>query len=199
MPTSAAGTSSSRRLRPAGSASRGFTLLELLVVVTIIGIFIGVAVLSTDLAGFERKLEQEANRLRGLLTLVQEEALLQSRDYGILFTEKSYRFYFYDHAQAAWLLPTDDRLLAPRSLSEEMLMQLRLDELAVLLEDEFDPAVFEEPEPQVMILSSGEMSPFELDFLRDDLELGTPGMRRMEKATLIAEFDGTLEISRGTL
>jgi general secretion pathway protein H len=199
MPISATGISTSRHTRRFGRLSAGFTLLELLVVVTIIGVFVGVAVLSTDLASFERKLEQEAMRLRNLLGLVQEESLLQSRDYGVLFTEKTYRFYYYDHERRTWLLPADDRLLAPRELENSMLLELQLDGLNVLLEEDFSQELADDPEPQVILFSSGEVTPFELEVLRDDYELGIFNAVETEKATLNVEFDGAMQVTRGTL
>jgi general secretion pathway protein H len=198
-PISATGISSSRHRQRRRRSSTGFTLLELLVVVTIIGVFIGVVMLSTDIVGFERKLEQEANRLRNLLMLVQEESLLQSRDYGLLFTQGTYRFYLFDDAQTAWVVPADDRLLAPRSLERGMQLELWIDGLNVPLQEEFVAELAEDPGPQVIISSSGEMTPFELELVRDDFELGVAGATNAEKATLAVEFDGSMEVSRGAL
>ncbi|MGW8369099.1 MAG: type II secretion system minor pseudopilin GspH [Gammaproteobacteria bacterium] len=201
MPISATGISSSRHRQRARRPSTGFTLLELLVVVTIIGVFIGVAVLSTDLVGFDRKLQQEATRLRNLLSLVQEESLLQSRDYGILFTDKNYRFFFFDHDQSAWILPADDRLLAARSLPEGMKLELELDGVDVSLEEPRQEEADKAPVPQVIVFSSGEIIPFQLDIVRDDIELGIGGVDTAEtvKATLIVENDGSMEVTRGAL
>lgn len=161
-----------RRAGRTGAA--GFTLLELLVVTAIIGLFAGVAVLSIGVVGDERDLERESLRLRSLLELVREEALMQSRDFGVLFAEDGYRFYIYDYAQSRWVEPMNDRLLAARELEPPLRLDLRVEDRDLLLaafdssssasdadEDE------NEPEPQVMILSSGEMTPFELSFRRE--------------------------------
>ncbi len=48
-------------------ASRGFTLIELMVVMVIISVLIGLAVLSTGFASTSRELDSEAERLAGLI------------------------------------------------------------------------------------------------------------------------------------
>ena len=94
MPTSGIGICSRACPR---AAARGFSLLELLVVVAIIGILAGAVVLSLGSLGNDREIEEETDRLRSLLNLLHEESLMQSRDYGVMFTATGYRFYIYDY------------------------------------------------------------------------------------------------------
>ena len=103
MPISVTGTSTDRLSARRHERACGFSLLELLVVVAIIGIFVGVVVLSVGITGPDRRGEQEMFKLKSIIDLVREEALMQSRDVGIFFTENSYWFYFYDYVQLAWL------------------------------------------------------------------------------------------------
>lgn len=60
-------------------ASRGFTLIELMVVMVIISVLIGLAVLSTGFASTSRELDSEAERLAGLIGVLTDEAVLDNR------------------------------------------------------------------------------------------------------------------------
>jgi general secretion pathway protein H len=186
MPTFTSWISSREIVSRVGGA--GFSLLELLVVVTIIGIFAGAAVLSMGALGSDRELEREALRLRGLVDLMQEEAILESRDYGILFAETGYRFYVYDYRQLTWLLVSDDRLLREYALTEPLRLALDMDDREVLLALDFEArGRIEQTEPQVTILASGELTPFEIAFYRD-----LAGGRFL----LDAKIDGSTSVTR---
>jgi general secretion pathway protein H len=165
----------------------GFSLLELLVVVAIIGIFVGVAVLSVDVTGDDRESEQEIFRLKTLIDLLREDALLQGTDYGVYFSQAGYQFYYYDYDRRSWLLPPTDGLLTERSLPPDLEMAVTVDDRDVTLQSAPDLENGETAVPQIMILSSGEMTPFTLELYRD-----VAGPR----LALTAEFDGDMEIER---
>jgi general secretion pathway protein H len=202
MPTSETGISSNataaastvsvveRRAATGGRwSAAGFSLLELLVVLVIIGIFFGVVMLSAGLLQSDRDVEQQARRLKSVIDLVREEALMQSRDYGVLFGNDGYRFYVYDYDERAWLEPADDDLLAPHGLGDGLEIELRLEDRDLDLELETEDAEarddVETPEPQVLILSSGELTPFEVVVRRET-----------DRASyrLVAELNGSTEI-----
>ena len=164
----------------------GFSLLELLVVVALIGIVAGTVVLSMGVVGSDREVEQETRRLRSLLDLLREEALMQTRDYGVLFTAAGYRFYIYDYVQQLWVEPPDDELLAQRDLPEALNLALTVEERDVVLTPSFDRLEDDEPQPQIMILSSGELTPFSAEFARDF----TDG-----RFVLTVGIDGKMEVS----
>jgi len=138
-------------------AETGFTLLEVLVVLLMIGIILGFATLSVDLGGQERLLEQETKRLQALLSLAQEEAILENRSLGLRLEADGYQFYQLDEAERWQSLETDDSL-RPRQLPALMRLSVEIDGLAVKVHDE-DAAT-----PQIALLSSGEITPFRCTF-----------------------------------
>jgi general secretion pathway protein H len=184
MPTSGTGI---YRSRPAHRAHAGFSLLELLVVVLIIGLIVQAVTLSMGALGNDRQLEEEAGRLRSVIDLLHEEALMQSRDYGVMFTSTGYRFYVYDYQELEWVLPQTDRLLQQHTLRPQLAMSLVLDGRDVTLEPNFEAQDVENAEPQIMLLSSGEVTPFTIEMERD----GIAG--RFE---LTAQLDGKLTVAQ---
>ena len=165
----------------------GFSLIELLVVVAIIGLFAGVAVLSLSVVGVDRELERETFRLRTLLDTLMDEAVLETRDYGVLFTRHGYRFFVYDYRTLGWLDPVGDELLSERRLAEPLALTLFLEDREVTLDSEYEPEIGEQPQPQVVLLASGEITPFETQLFRDPLD---------GRYILEGTLDGSLEVTR---
>jgi general secretion pathway protein H len=129
----------------------GFTLLEILVVLILLGIILSVAVLSTG-GGKERELEQEVQRMVRLIELAKEEAVLNRVELAIKFSPNAYEFL--RQQDDNWLPYADHRLFMPRTLGEEYELRLLQDGISVSLQ--------EKDAGRIMLLSSGEMTPFEL-------------------------------------
>ncbi|MCZ6584914.1 MAG: type II secretion system minor pseudopilin GspH [Gammaproteobacteria bacterium] len=184
MPISATGIWTKRS--PLRRYRGGFSFIELLVVVVIIAVFAGATILSVGTLGSDREIDREVFRLRTLLELLRDEAVMQNRSYGVLFSETGYRFYIYDPQRLLWFEPIDDRFLRERLLQEPLSLGLRLEDRDITLDREFEPEALEAPEPQVVLLASGEMTPFEAAFYRD-LNGG--------RILLSAALNGTLEVS----
>ena len=170
MPTSATGTWATRAagaMAPAGRSAApaaGFTLIEILVVVVIIGIISAGMLLSVSLTGRDRELEKESDRLLALFTYAREQAELQTREYGVMFQEDGYEFLTYDVRRATWRSIFEDDALSARKLPDGLGVKLSVEARPVVLTRPKDAT---DKTPQVMIFSNGDLTAFAATFERD--------------------------------
>jgi general secretion pathway protein H len=137
----------------------GFTLLEVMVVLVLIGIIFSFAMLSLGGDDVARLMERETRRLVILLDMAGEEAVIRGEDLAVHFTDTGYAFMVL--RQNNWTDLTDDPLLKPRVLPAGIELDLEIDEEPPLVgESRPDAESEDKPIPQVYILSSGEMTPF---------------------------------------
>jgi general secretion pathway protein H len=122
----------------AGRASRaaGFTLLEILVVVLIIGIVTAGMLLSMSFAGKDTDLETESKRLLSLMNYAREQAELQTRDYGVFFGQHGYEFVVYDVRTGAWRQVSEDDALRERNLPSGLDFKLIVDARPIVLNED---------------------------------------------------------------
>jgi general secretion pathway protein H len=185
MPTSATGRSNRQTRRaPAAARTSGFTLLEVLVVIVIIGIITSMAVVSTRVLGGDHEMDQEAKRLVALLTQAREDAMLQGRDLGLRLDTRGYDFLDYDARTDRWDLVTDDPMLRERSFPDGLEAALWLESRPVKLAARAEPTERTPPAPQVVVMASGDVVPFEIRLTR----AGTEQVR-----TIAGSADGTIE------
>jgi general secretion pathway protein H len=165
------------RLFAFSGRARGFTLLEVLAVMVIVGIVLTFMTLAVDTDSRAREMEREAQRLLALLQLASEEAVLRSEQLALRVGETDYEFMILENNE--WLPLNDDRPLRARELPAGI-------ELELELEDNPPPGLTAEDEeqPQVFLLSSGEMTPFVLTF-------SAPGSERHYylRATLLGRLE----------
>ncbi|MBT8080770.1 MAG: type II secretion system minor pseudopilin GspH [Gammaproteobacteria bacterium] len=148
-----------------------------MVVMVIIGIFISIAVLSVGVVRDDRAIRQQALRLSTLIEMASDEAQMQGREYGVELMRTGYRFVEFDPILLQWAEIIGDDLLRPRSLGDDMEFELALEDRNVLLaEAPADMTVPEDPterdysddyQPHLMIMSSGEITPFDIRIIRD--------------------------------
>jgi general secretion pathway protein H len=173
---------------------RGFTLIEVLVAVTIVAILVSVVILSVNVVRDDRDLQTEGERLVALIEAAQDDAVFQGREFGLEFLQSGYRFVEYDPATAQWAVVPDEEMLRHWTLPEDMELSLTLENKNVVLER--DPAVLQYESrpgtnrnryaPHLLIYSSGEMTPFEARLLRPVDQ---------ESITLSGDLLGNLELA----
>jgi general secretion pathway protein H len=159
----------------------GFTLIEIMVVVIIIGIIVSTAFLSMGAIRKDRDLTTEARRFIALAAVAQDEAAMQGREFGIELMTSGYRFVEFDGFTGQWADVPGDELLRTRGLSEGLEIELFMEGIEILLDD--DPAPFEDPNasgtraateiyaPHLFIFSSGDATPFEVQIIKASHDL----------------------------
>src|SRR5271165_7410195 len=150
--------------------SKGFTLVEILVVIVIIAIMVSLAVLSVGVTGRDAQLDEESRRIEGLVGLLHERALLEGRDFGMRIEPAAYEFVVYDTRRDRWMtLGQQEHEFRHRELPKGLSFQLELDSQVVVIKpiDRNLSSDAAPPGPQVAIAASGEGTPFRLTLLRD--------------------------------
>lgn len=174
-------------------ATAGFTLLELLVVVFIVGIIATMFTLSVGVtAGSDREMRREADRLAALLSLALEDATFQSRELGLRLYPRRYEFSVFDRGDPAdpeddaWV-PLKDDVFASRELPDLFGYDLDIEGRTVDLERS-EQDVKKRYQPQVFIFSSGDFSDAFVVRLQD---------REAERGYSVeAAIDGSVKVSR---
>ncbi|MBO1537452.1 type II secretion system minor pseudopilin GspH [Pseudomonas sp. OA65] len=126
---------------------RGFTLLELMVVIVLIGVLAGMVRFATG-SSPAREARQQAQDFVAVVQQLRERAVLDGQEYGVRVRTGSY--------QALRLEALDwTAVSALHRLPEGLTLGLEQDGHVLRLDDVQGP-------PQVLMLSSDEISPFRL-------------------------------------
>ena len=172
--TLAIGTSRISRTRVSAPAAPGFTLIEIMVVLVIIGLMVAGAVLALGSLGRDRSLDDLTKRLDALVSYARERAELQTREFGLRILPDGYAFMVLEVGlqKSQWRYAEDDALRR-RAFPLGVQPELYLDGRKVILQADHAGA---SPVPQIMLLSSGDLSAFELKLFREGVE-GATGLR----------------------
>lgn len=130
----------------------GFTLLELLVVLVIVGITMSFAVLSLGLRSDKDVVLQESRRIAALMQLASDEAVVQGRELAMQFDGRDYHFLVLN--KNSWQDIEADEVLRERSLPQGLQAELIVGGNARSSAGISGQRVY--------FYSSGEVSPFQL-------------------------------------
>ncbi len=132
--------------------NRGFTIMEILVVVAVISIIASTILLNTNFHRPASELQKHASYLGKTLHLLIQEAILEDRNFALSVVPKGYLVLEYDGQE--WI-QSNDKFLLKLQKEHEYSDELIIDSNIVKIEKK------DKLEPHILILSSGEMSVFE--------------------------------------
>ncbi|WP_391088787.1 type II secretion system minor pseudopilin GspH [Vibrio sp. NH-UV-68] len=153
----------------------GFTLLEILLVLVVMSLA-AVAVISTLPQDAEDGAKQQAQSLYHRLQLLNEEAILSGKDFGLHVNDKTSQLRYMTLQAQGWQALQDTKISAQSELPDNLALQLDLggdvwnDKQRLFKPGSlFDEQMFADeeadkrlPPPQILIMSSGELTPFSL-------------------------------------
>ncbi len=163
--------------------SKGFTLLEVMLVLMLMGLVVGTVVMNIGTRDHSEVLERQARRFQVVVNMASDQAILTQSQYGIYVEDNQYSFAMLDDDQR-WQPMEDDDLFTAIEIEEPYAIEIQLDGLPWEVEEQlFDAKLFDEelsvsddgvdigdeeekepPPPQVFISSSGDITPFSLIF-----------------------------------
>lgn len=182
--------------------SRGFTLIEIMLVIVIIGCAVGIVVLSIPgMPGSRssRDMAAESEQLAAVVRLAAEQAVLEGRTLGLRIDPHGYRFLVRQPRAAAetasqpqgadtmpnwddleWVPYRVERFPGEKTYGEDVELGLELGGLALESEEahlgvserNWLVAEPEAPMPQILLLPGGEMTPFTLTITEGQGEQG---------------------------
>ncbi len=163
---------------------RGFTLIEILVVVVIIALMAAVMTVAVGALGGDSEIDEEADRVADVMSVTLEQAELEGRDYGLRLEPDGYEVLVFD-GRRGWVSSGGDRWLERHELPPGLSVSLEAEGRLILLRKAETP---ESRLPQVIVFSSGDVTPYRITFSR-----ASSGA----SAIVQGAFDGTIEVSHG--
>ena len=126
----------------------GFTLVEILVVLLIIGITIGFALLAFGDFGAKRRVVMASEQFVNFVKLVQQQAIMETSTLGIYIDNNSYQALRFD-SSSNWQQFPAHSIFRRHAFPAQATIQ-------------FQPKVASSHNPQIIINESGDMSAFKL-------------------------------------
>jgi general secretion pathway protein H len=177
-------------------SQRGFTLIEIMIVMVLLGLVVGIAVATLGGGNLNRELVNEVNRLHGVLRMASEEAIFTSTEIGFTIDNKGYEFLVYQEDQRKWV-NSETSFLRAYPFEEWLTVDLQREGSERRLKYEGAQSDMglgdmslsgEETQkrPSLMLLSSGEVTPF-----RIGLQVGSDSESRIE---IVGEASGEIRL-----
>jgi len=153
---------------------KGFTLIEILVVLFIVSLLTGLVVANLPAFVSQADFEEEADRLKFVFEYGLETAQVDAVEIGVELATDSYGFVIFDESSQTWM-PADAPQLKHHTLPEGLILALttegeplRLIEPTEETQASNDTGISNAPQPELLLLSSGETSIFELSLVAED-------------------------------
>ena len=162
----------------------GFTLLEGMLVLLLMGLAAGYVVFNAFSASQADRLEEQVKRLQVVMDMASDYAVLNQLEMGVRLEPRDNTYFFvYLDEEDEWQRIDGEEIYGEYTLPEEFYYTVNLNDLPWDVEDRlFDRDLFDEslsvseegveigedeekiPPPQILIMSSGEVTPFSLTF-----------------------------------
>ncbi|MBF0152323.1 MAG: hypothetical protein HQL64_01070 [Magnetococcales bacterium] len=154
--------------------------MELMVVLSIVAVMTSMVLMVRGTPNNLKKIEDEGKRLKALISMVSDEAIVTGRELGMQFYQKGYAFLGReDDGKWRYIL---EKPLGKRLLPPGFRMELTLETRPVELKTEEEHDI----KPHMVFGTTGETLPFKLD-------LQGPNGQRM---TLSGNGRGTIQLQR---
>ncbi len=124
------------------SRSAGFTLIEVMMVIVVIGVLAAQVVFSFSSESRQQRLEKETEKLQARVQLAAELAMLKNVELGLYIDDKGYRFMLFE--QDKWRSIREPKALAPYEFKPGFSAKIELEGLEwaeqnLLSRAEFEP------------------------------------------------------------
>ncbi|WP_372957564.1 type II secretion system minor pseudopilin GspH [Marinobacter sp.] len=151
-------------IAPRRPAEAGFTMIEILVVLVLVGLLASLAIVNLGGGSEQREMNSKVRELYVLMQTASEQAILNNEELGLVVDEQGYRFLVYNEQEQQWRSESE-RLFRGRDFPEWMSVTLfSEDDIPAMARDD-DEDSEGRLQPDIVFYSSGETTPFELEFL----------------------------------
>jgi general secretion pathway protein H len=138
--------------------NNGFTMIEILVVLIVVGLLAALAVANLGGNQQKREMENAVSKMFLLMQTASEQAVLDNSEIGLKLGEQEYRFLRFEGITGEWV-PMKDRMFRNYQYPEWLVV-------TDIIEDNLPRLTTDEAplRPDIVFFSSGEITPFEMEF-----------------------------------